>query len=701
VRWELAIEAAEVGSFDWDLTTGRLSWDDTMLALFGYDVETFSENIEAFDDRVHPEDLPRVSRVLRDAIDAAGAFDVEYRILLPSGTTRWIQARGRVLADENGHAVRLMGAASDTTHLREGEAQVVRVLETMSAAFLALDRQWRLTYVNAEAERLLGIDREHLLGGLLWELFPATVGSEFETAYRRAMDSAQPVTVEAYYPAPVDAWFEVRASPVPEGLSLYFLDVTGRRAAQELVQLSARIGEQLSTSLDVEDAVRALARLVVPRLADWSVVSVVQADDTVRDLGCWHVEPATIPVIERFMSSRFDDREVTGAVGDARHLQAPVVIREKATELALATLKSVKAEQAIIELAPESAVVLPLVANDHVAGILTLCRGAARPPMSSEEIDVAIGVAGRAGMALDNARLYAEQRATAEQLRQANTRLRVAAEHDRTVARALQDAMLTRLPEPDHLHMVARYMTATGTEQVGGDWYDAVIQPDGATALVIGDVVGHDIAAAAMMGQLRNMLRAFAWARGDEPPSQIVARLDRAIRDLRLDTLCTLALVRVEQRRTDQLHGLRTLRWTNAGHPPPILLEADGTTTVLERNAETLLGVAPDTARNDHTHHAPPGSTLLLYTDGLIEARGHDIDDGQHRLADVLRRHRHLDPDDLLDAVLSDMVGDQPDDDVAVLAVRFHPEDRPRPSEAGPRHAVGGPAGGGSAGGAG
>lgn len=274
----------------------------------------------------------------------------------------------------------------------------------------------------------------------------------------------------------------------------------------------------------------------------------------------------------------------------------------------------------------------------------------------------------------------------ATELQRLNSRLRVSNEHDRDVAAALQSAMLPRLPEPDHLHLVGRYLTASGTDQVGGDWYDAIVSTSGGTTLMIGDVVGHDINAAALMGQLRSMLRAFTWDY-QEPPSRIVTLLDRSMRDLDIKTLATLTVVSIDQTAADADDGSRTLRWTNAGHPPPVLLLPDGHTERLDRSRrELLLGVTPDTERTDHTDHAPPGSTLLLYTDGLIETRRHDIDDRIDALSTSLSEHRALPTEELVDALITDMVGDHPDDDVALLAVRFLPQDQPRPAAAGPAH---------------
>src|SRR5664279_4806416 len=197
--------------------------------------------------------------------------------------------------------------------------------------------------------------------------------------------------------------------------------------------------------------------------------------------------------------------------------------------------------------------------------------------------------------------------------------------------------MLTQLPEPDKLQLAARYLTAAEHDQVGGDWYDALVLPDGSTTLVIGDVIGHDIVAAAVMGQLRNLLRALVWDR-DEPPSAVVTRLDRAIRDLRINAIASMIVLSVEQRPVvEPTRSSTTVRWTNAGHPAPILIHADGTAVSLDDTTDLLLGVQPGTVRRDHALAVPLGATLLLYTDGLIETRTEGIDAGQQRLLHTLR----------------------------------------------------------------
>jgi PAS domain S-box-containing protein len=269
--------------------------------------------------------------------------------------------------------------------------------------------------------------------------------------------------------------------------------------------------------------------------------------------------------------------------------------------------------------------------------------------------------------------------AQAEELR----RLTASAAEDRALSDRLQEALLTPPPEPDHLEIAVRYQPAAHQAQVGGDWYDAFLQPDGATVLVIGDVVGHDSRAAAAMGQLRGLLRALAYD-NDEPLADTVRRVERTARGLAVTTLATVLVARVEREPDVPVAGTRTLRWTNAGHPPPILLERDGATTVLDTRPDLMLGVDPDTARHEHTVSLPDGATLLLYTDGLVERRDSDLDEGVDRMRTALTALAGRPLEELCDELLARLVPDHRADDVALVAVRAHPEDRPRPAEAGP-----------------
>lgn len=210
---DLSVAAAGIGSFDWGLVTGTLSWDVRLIELFGYDAATFDRSIDAFNARLHPDDVDRVGVLLGRAIETVGEYSAEYRVVLPDGQQRWVAARGRALADESGAAVRLLGAAWDISVRREAQDRLAQLVESMAVGFIAMDTDWVMTHVNAEAERVTAMPRTRLLGRTLWEAFPATVGTEFEAGYRRAADTGRPVVFEAFYPEPLDVWVEVRAVP--------------------------------------------------------------------------------------------------------------------------------------------------------------------------------------------------------------------------------------------------------------------------------------------------------------------------------------------------------------------------------------------------------------------------------------------------------------------------------------------------------
>lgn len=237
-------------------------------------------------------------------------------------------------------------------------------------------------------------------------------------------------------------------------------------------------------------------------------------------------------------------------------------------------------------------------------------------------------------------------------------------------ASTMQRALLTPLPEPAGLDLGARYRTAAANDQVGGDWYDATLLGDGSVTVMIGDVIGHDIRAAAAMGQLRSMLRAFSWAL-DDAPSVNVTRLDCAARDLRVSTLASLVYARLD--RPDPLTGRRRMRWTNAGHLPPVVVSASGRSRVLgdAGPADTILGVLPDAVRRDQQVQLDPGDTVVFFTDGLIERRGESLDDGIRRLRDTLERYHARPVEELLDSVLGEVAGTTHADDVALLAVHL------------------------------
>jgi serine phosphatase RsbU (regulator of sigma subunit)/PAS domain-containing protein len=666
LRWGMAIDAAGIGTFDWDLVTGRLNWDDRLIAMFGYDVGLFDESIDAFTARLHPDDRARVADVLEACIAACGEYDAEYRVVRPDGETRWVQARGRALPGQDGTAVRLLGAALDTTMVRTGEARVTRVLEAMPAGFYSLDRDWRFTHVNAEAERLLGARREELLGRVVWEAFPAARNSIFEESFRAAVRTGLPVSFDAYYPAPLDGLYELRAWPSPDGLAVYFLDVTERRRVQEQAERSAarlallaKVSAELAGTLDARVAVSHLSRLVTPTIADYCIVTLIDPDGRARDVTSWHADPTARPLLERFTGVRMEALPPTSPV--ARALSTGEAAQSTGPEI-LAMLAPCEARDLFGQLAPEAVVVLPMRGRGRTLGLLSIYVVGDRP-LADEDLATAQDVADRAGLALDNARLYGAQVQLAE---------------------GFQRSLLTEPPEPDHAEIAVRYMPAAEAARVGGDWYDAFLQPSGTTMLVIGDVVGHDTEAAAAMGQLRGLLRGIA-TYSDAGPVEVLRGLDASMAVLQADTLATAAVARFEQTPDELRRGVTRMRWANAGHPPPLVINPDGSVADPPTwRGDLMLGVDPQAQRKESVVTLERGSTVLLYTDGLIERRDDDLDRGMVRLREAVIELADRPLEEFLDELLERLVDGTPQDDVALVAVRLHRQDRQRPAEAGP-----------------
>lgn len=668
-RWDTALEAAGIGSFDWDLRTGQVEWDQRLQRLFGYAPGEFVPQISEAFSRIHPDDDAAVDAAIAAAVEVCGDYRAEFRITLPDGEQRWVSARGRAVAGVSGEAVQLLGTAYDSTEARTARDQAAHILETMATGFAVMDRQWRVTYLNATGARVVGSGASDLIGTVLWNAFPGLEDSDFGRRYHQAMRSGEADQFEAYY-AHLDSWFEVHVVPSPEGLHLYFLDITARHVDRELaaeaaarLELLATVSSELATTLEAEAAVAHLARLVVPALGDWCVVTLVNEVDGARDVGCWHTDLARRPTLERYAALRLAALTDTSFVAQALRTGRPVLVPAGATAAVSTILAPGEARDLLRELAPESVAVLPLLAGGRTLGLLSLFRGAGRPALSDGDLTSALGVAERAGLALDNARLYAEQRSLAE---------------------GLQRSLLTEPPEPDHCQIVVRYVPAAELASVGGDWFDSFLQPDGTTTLVIGDVVGHDTAAAAAMGQLRGLLRGIAWYSG-AGPAEVLTGLDAAMEGLLVETTATAVVARLEQTEDELARGVTRLRWSNAGHPPPMVLLPDGTVSALTGlEADLLLGIDPGTPRVETQVVLDRGATVLLYTDGLVERRGQGLDDGLALLRSTLAELAGLPLDELCDALLTRMLPDHAEDDVALVAVRLHRQDLPRPAEAGP-----------------
>jgi serine phosphatase RsbU (regulator of sigma subunit) len=421
--------------------------------------------------------------------------------------------------------------------------------------------------------------------------------------------------------------------------------------------LLAQVSAELSGELDTRSALSRLAQLVVPVLGDGCIVTVVDREGRARDVGSWHGDPARRPLMQRYTVVRMNSLPAASPVAQALHAGTPAT---EPVDAVLRLMRPGPSRDLLAALHPATAVVLPLTADARTVGVLTLYLDAGRT-FDAEDLETARQVAAVAGRAVARVHRQSQQAQLAE---------------------ALQRSLLTEPPAMGQAEIVVRYVPAAEAARVGGDWYDAFPQRDGTPVLVIGDVVGHDTAAAAAMGQLRALLRGIAHYSG-AGPAEVLRGLDEAIADMHTDTFATAAVARLEA--SGGGDGW-SLRWANAGHPPPIVIAPDGSVTVLGGAVgDLMLGVDCTADRPESVRDIGPGSTVLLYTDGLVERRGSTLDEGMTRLVDRVGTLAGRPLESFCDSLLAGMLQETPQDDVAIVAVRLSPSRPPHPDGSGSR----------------
>ncbi|MEU6534004.1 GAF domain-containing SpoIIE family protein phosphatase [Streptomyces sp. NPDC046928] len=420
------------------------------------------------------------------------------------------------------------------------------------------------------------------------------------------------------------------------------------RSLSELERLAllADTTAQLISNNDVDESLRRVVQLVLPRLADWAVIDLItDAADVSRHLVI-HAGPTGLV-------ERADLQGPMPPVSDASPMPLSRALRGVASNLAGPETyqgppdSGIAVEQRRLFQAAgiQTAAIAPIRGPREVLGAITLGRSDRHHVFTTADLALLQDIGRRIGLALENARHFQRQRQVAE---------------------TMQRYLLPQLPRLPGVEMTARYLSAPDASYVGGDWYDAFPLPFGDTALVIGDVVGHDLEAAAGMAQLRNMLRAFTWSE-DRPTHHTVQHLNDAMRQITDVRMTTMVLARLAV----DAAGAWTLRWTSAGHPPPLLIGRDGLTRYLTEANGMLLGMPSPRPRTEARLSLPPQSTLVLYTDGLVESRRQSLDTGLENL----RRHAaslvHRGLDDFADQLLRRARPHDNDDDVALLALRL------------------------------
>lgn len=432
--------------------------------------------------------------------------------------------------------------------------------------------------------------------------------------------------------------------PAARGADAYEVDARVQQALDRLTLL-INAAEALASTLDMDTGIRRLCRTLVPSLADWCAVDLLEEGRLRRVIVEHRDADAAYPgLYEGLLPAAEGSRAHV-----ARALQGvgPVLLTDFPASRKGADPLDARERELFERLATDTAVVAPLRARRQVFGVLTLARTRPEAALTEESLALVEDLAHRVALAIDNARLHSQVQHTAERL---------------------QRSLLPDMPTDVPLELAARYRTATASARVGGDWYDAFVLPDGALTLIIGDIAGHDLRAAVMMSQTRNMLRGIACDR-KEPPGKILARLDAAHHILSPHQTLTCIYGLIERTAADQPWQFH---YAVAGHPAPLLVTHGGETRFLTGGRGMLLGMDPEPHRPAAVERLPDESTLLLYTDGLVERRSEDLDRGLARLRQHAAALAREPLETFCDELLNGLADDR-NDDIAMIAVRTGP----------------------------
>jgi PAS domain S-box-containing protein len=604
------------------------------------------------------------------ALGHAGFIGVCYAALLViqgpgSPVVRWLLAVGTpvvvgLLISRLLERVGMQTAHADQREraLRQSEARTRLVLDTAPDAFVATDRDGIIATWNAAAERMFGWSAAEAIGKPMRGLIVPPEFRERSDERRRELVAAEgPVETQIY-----DVTLQRRDGSRFQGestvsrvvvgddviISAFVRDVTERQRRQEeheeLLREQAaraeaeRVADMVSgiqalvdaalqsTSLEemLDDLVAGVQRVLG---ADAAAIFLADDDETLR-LGASScgTPPASVEPIA------FGDGFAGGVAGSRKPLYVERPDPQALRDPGLRTLEI------------DSLLAVPMLAQGAVIGVLEVC---ASPPhrFTADDLGMLRLAADRVALAISHARVY---------------------EREHNIAVTLQRSLLPeRLPEVPGLDVAARYRPAAAEAEVGGDWYDVIPIPGGGAGLVMGDVAGKGIAAASMVGRLRSALRAYALE--GHGPAKVVEQLNRLVwTEAWEGQMVTLLYVMV-----DPVDG--TARWVNAGHLPPLLVGANGWPRFLEGGSSVPLGVVPFPAYEEASAAIRPGSTLVLYTDGLVEVPGAHIDDGLSRLVEQVMSAPG-DPEALCEHLLGTLVPERgAPDDVALLSLRNVP----------------------------
>jgi PAS domain-containing protein len=647
-----------VGLFDWNVRTDDFDADDEMCRMFGVDPNEYDRRPATLAARVVSGGGRAFRDAARSAAETGRVLAWRLQVLGSDGVRRPLEVWGRVADDDSGGRSRhLVGAVMD---LGTGAA-AAGAMERLRDGVFSLDPDGRITYANHRLEGLLGVRLADVLGKTPWEALSWLADPSYEDRYRAAMLSQRPSSFLAR--APRDRWLAFSLYPDPYGVTGKVVPVgapsdapsapkdtgTAPVEAPEIDPTTPRPGAMyhilqmagaLTEAVSLDQVCKVVADQILPAFGGGEI-----AINIVRDERFFLARQTGYP--DGFLDS-FEgvplDAPLPGVEALTRGLPIFFESREDLTSAYPGIPLDGMCAWAF----------LPLIASDRPVGSCII--GFEHPHVfTPEERSVLTALSGLIAQAMERARLYDAEFA---------------------LARGLQHALLPhRLPSLPHLEIAARYLPGTQGMEIGGDWYD-VVDTGRTVALVIGDVEGHNVAAAGIMGQLRSAVRAFAT--GGQKADGVVRCTNRLLADLDTGLIASCCYVELDPRTGDA-------KVVRAGHPPPLLCDPDGQAHVVEAAGGTLLGVDRDSEYPVTRLSIASGSLLALYTDGLVEDVGIDIDDAIARMCVSLSRP--LDgsaptakgtvpsADTTLSRLVDRMLGDagrlkERADDVAVLLTR-------------------------------
>ncbi|WP_417801406.1 SpoIIE family protein phosphatase [Streptomyces mangrovi] len=653
-RLRQALKEVQVGSWDWDIRSGDLIWDDAALALYGTRPDDFTGKIENWMRIVHPDDLAPTLAAAQRAILDHSVYEAEYRVRRLDGTYGWTQARGRATYDERGEPLRMIGVGWESNESRTARA-LGRAMRHMSDGFLAVDDHWRITFANLTAERFLGSSEEELFGQLLWDLPTARQVPGLESRCRTAAAEEKPVGFDVPMPDS-ERRLHVRLVPGPDGHTLYFTDVTDKRrlageratAKRAAAERSARIAElnaDLAKATTSQDVVDAAARRVLPPFAATGLLVQVIEDERLHYVGAVGYPDDFLRAIN-YRPRTPDPAWDAIVTGQPLFVCSPQEMATLYPKLSDLPERSGKRAWAF----------LPLTASGRTFGVCVVSFAQPRR-LTDEERALLSTISALVAQSLERARLF---------------------DAEYTRSRELQRSLLPQaLPELPACTAAARYLPAGQGADVGGDWYDVIPLSGGRVALVVGDVMGHGLPEAATMGRLRTAVHTLADL--ELPPDEIMSHLNDIVVGMGEASYVTCLYALYDS-------TTRICVLARAGHPPPALVHPDGTVRFPEPDADPPLGAAEPPFETAELE-VPEGSMLVLYTDGLIESPKRDIDEGMADLARMLSTAYRdgavtstADLERLCDTLTDGLlpVDQQAPDDAAFLLARLHalPTDR-------------------------